>query len=335
MAYEDRDYFREQQGPPKLAFRAPKLGRVTKGLLIGFCVTWFALLFIAAKEDFAAVIELAGKADDNANLLRNLALSPSALLPYEGVSSQPWQILSYVFVPPGVLSMLITCIVTVWLIGGALEEAMGSRRYGLFVLASVIATGVVSALADPFISGNAYSMGFAAPGMALFLGCAALLGDTPSVIGGLKYRTLVFILAGLSILFTAIDYAKVPSRELLHVVPSLPGAVAGCLFGWFGMKVLMNRGLSAPKRDVTPAEEDYLAYAHKLANNNDGKGDDTKVREADERVRVRNTARQQEEQAAVDALLERISKGGISSLSRSEKAFLERVSRRKKEAARR
>jgi hypothetical protein len=92
----------------------------------------------------------------------------------------------------------------------------------------------------------------------------------------------------------------------------------------------------AAKREA--AKEDYLAFASQFADPParamaaEDKTPETTRRERELKRQSKLAVREAEEQEEVDRLLARISSEGINSLGKSERAFLERVSRRKRES---
>ncbi len=329
MGYEDRDYFREQ---PRVGFETPRLGKASK-VLLGLLVFGFLLSIVGgASGSPSRDLQTAGKVP----LVEALSLSSHALLPIGESWPKSWQLLTSALMFNNVVSLLLAAIIGVWLLGSAMERDMGTRNYVKFLIGAQLASAVAAALIDPFL-GNAmtgstmvYSMGIGSLFSAMLAGIAAYRGDQPGLLGW-KIRTWVILLLIVNLVFSITGYRPLTGSKTILVVQSLPGTLAGAAFGWFVLRGMAGRRLVSNGIRRVVKEEDFGAYVRKVSGESEEPSPDT-VRRARDRRRVeRETRRREEEQQALDTLLERISKEGISSLSRSEKAFLERVSKRKRE----
>lgn len=333
MAYYDRDYY--QEDPPGRPVQTPAMGLLTKVLIGVVCagLIWSVILTDSVDAARALAHSLDGEP------IRAIALSPWAFFPSESGAVYPWQVLTSVLIPSGIISAAMTAVIAIWLLGSWLDRALGRRRYGLFLLASVLVTGVASAAIDPLLAplfgrtSGVFSIGSGPVAMAIMMAVGAMMPEARSFFH-IRVRTVTFVLSGIWIMLSFAGYFRDEAdRGLLAVVESLPGMLAGAGFGWFGMKWMMARGkVRVPGQKAREQPEDFLAYARKF----DSKAVQAPTEETRRRVREtkrisKQIQRESEEQAAVDQLLERISASGINSLSRSEKAFLERVSRRKRE----
>lgn len=337
MAYYDRDYFQEEE-PQRRFTQTPSVGPLSKALLIALGVLVIASIPIADSMDAGGVLSK----DPSRELLRMLALSWHAVWPAEGYALSPWQVVTAPLIPADILSAILTGVLGLWLFGCRLEQVLGRRRYGVFLLLAMLLPGIASALVDPLLcevwtgSREVYSLGTGSLTVAIYMGVAAAYPDGMSFFG-LRFVTVSLILVGIAALIAMWGYTGEVSG--VRVVSSLPGMAAGAAFGWYGVKWMAARGMvktvrTAHKKAEGP--EDYLAYARKLrgeelaAGGAEAKSPATSRRERESKRAAKETQRLEEEQQAVDALLARISAEGINSLSKGERAFLERVSKRKR-----
>lgn len=335
MAYYDRDYFQAEQRPR--GPEAPPMGKLSKSLLILLGVLFFISLPIADSANAAAVLT----SHDAPELLRALALSVSTFgIGGEGVA--PWQVITAPLVPAGIFSAIMTAVFGLWLFGCRLEQALGRRRYGLFLLVALPVCGVASAVVDPLVAtlwmeeAELRSLGTLPLTTAIFMAAAAAYPGVKTLFN-LKFTTVAMVCVGLSALLALVGYTE--QVDGVRVVDSLPGMAAGAAFGWYGIKWMARRGMVktvAAKREVE--REDYLAFASQFSGSPakptaaEEKSPETARRERELRRQTKQAVRESEEQEEVDRLLGRISAEGINSLSKGERAFLERVSRRKRES---
>jgi|GEM_PF-6583060 len=323
MGYEDREYFRKEERP---GMKRVSVGPITRALLFALPILYFAVGF--------SVDELGetGKKAAIAEGMRDLVLQGWALIPSAGLGPAPWQILSAPLIQTDLISVLVTCLVSIWFVGSQLEKLMKPRDYLIFLAACAVLPFIPAALIDPLLVEHPVSMGTAPLGMALLFAASRLLGKTPAFFG-LRTSTIVWVIFALNVGFAWFSYreARIPfdAELLIKPIDSVPALLSAAAIGWFGMNWMMKRG-----RVVLAAEEkedDHIAYARQFRVDEDApsagrQAEDVKLREREARERKREN----DEQERVDALLDRISTSGISSLSAKEKRFLERISKKKK-----
>jgi len=338
MAYYDRDYFQEEQRPG--TFQTPSMGRLSKSLAIGLAV--LCVVSIPLADSFSAADAL--RKMTGSPILKDLALTHHVFWPFNGIGPSPWQIITAPLIPSSIISAIMTGVFAIWLIGSQLESALGRRRYGKFLLVAVLLGSLASALIDPLLAGmftntgEVYSLGMVSLSSAIFMGAAAAMPNARTLFS-FKFSTVCFALILLSALMSAWDYTS--GRDGIMVVTSLPGILAGAGFGWYGIKWMDRRGMvrvAGRTAKRTEGPEDYLAYAKRISGEEelvkvgpDARSPATARREREQKRKSKIELREIEEKQAVDELLARISSDGINSLSKSEHAFLERVSRRKRQ----
>lgn len=338
MGIHDREYYRDEGA---VAPR-PKMGRGGKAVMIA------AIALFAAQSLYIGDFLATGRMTlENGGWMAQLALHPWALLPVGGESSgwpAPWQVLTSLAVQGGLIEVAMFCIFGLWLMGSMVESKAGTRLFLLLLAASAVLPAILAALIDPLLAPHGVSFGISHASAGIFVAAWQLYPPVKGK-GAFSFRTFAIILlvvaAGLSA-WTYFPSGRLPGQ--IHVISSLPALLGAAAVGFVFFR------LAAVKRMMPRAEEDFLAALSE--HNTRAKGIDfeaiarggtpglapeealrrQKERDREEKLEAKRKKREQSEQAQLDALLERIGKDGIDSLSRSEKAFLERVSREKRES---
>lgn len=98
------------------------------------------IILLAIAAFFAViVVGMAGEAAVR-TLVGHLVLTPGKALPHE-----PWQMVTYAFMPLGLISLLFS-LLSVWFFGSTLEDERGSRWFGEYFLAATVGGGLVAAV---------------------------------------------------------------------------------------------------------------------------------------------------------------------------------------------
>ena len=236
--------------------------------------------------------------------LRTLAFSPSAAL------VQPWTFVTYMFVHGGLLHLAFNMLM-LFFFGPAVEERMGTRAFlGYYVIAGLggAALSFVIALfapVAPFVGASGAVFGVA-------LAFALHWPDAPIFVFPLpvpiRAKWLVVILATID-LALAVSGANDGVAHLAH----LGGFVAGFLY-------LRGEALLG-QRSRQPRVEPRRSLAPALTRPRSGQ---RRERSAKDRVDAGGQATRASE---LNRLLDKISAGGIESLTPEERRFLHDVSR--------
>jgi membrane associated rhomboid family serine protease len=174
---------------------------------------------------------------DHAYATLHLHLS---LVPYFVVRGQLWQILTYAFLPLGLMGTLFA-LLTLWFVGAMLEDLRSSRwLYELFLTSAIGGALIASALSFTHLLGlSDQSVYFGSwPAIyGLLIAVAVLLGDTEFLFLFIvrikaKYLVAIYILIDIGTLLK--------SRNAFEALIELTGALAGFLF----IRYAPRRGLA-------------------------------------------------------------------------------------------
>ncbi len=299
-----------------------------KALLIAngavFLVTWIATWFGGA----GTVFDL-------------FAFSPSRIW------SRPWGMVTYMFVHAGLWHLLMNALF-IFFFGPPLESRWGSSIFVRFYLICGLG-GVLLG----FAFSDAAIVGASAACYGMMLAFAMIWPNTPVYVWGLfpvKVKWLVIVLMAISFLS-----ASGPSGGGIAHLAHLGGALAGFLMmksGWLPAFATE----APPRRDWGPGAgrrrrrggagsgqrwwvrwwDDVAGRARSGGRKRggrawvvrDGGAGGTAGKERGRQAEVRRTERQRAELDRVDAVLDKISRRGIDSLTVEERELLDRVSRR-------
>lgn len=239
-------------------------------------------------------IFLAGSRSVGGGDLHTLVLDVFAIGPAQWKGWFPlvpvWQLVTYGFLHAG-LSHILMNMLLLYFLGTMLEGVVGSRRFLVFYLATVVVAGFAQLSLGLITAGGGHILG--ASGGVLGVVCAtATLRPTTRVIFilfpiTLKTLALIYVAADVYRLIWEIKGASSGVASLAHLTGAALGFVA-VRKGWIW-------------RDPV-----------------------AKIEEVRER-RAEQTA--VDDQRRLDELLDRIHREGIGSLSPREKAFLKRMSK--------
>ncbi|MCE9599343.1 MAG: rhomboid family intramembrane serine protease [Spirochaetia bacterium] len=169
-----------------------------------------------------------------------------ALLPVEFRDGAVWQPLTAVFLHTGILH-LVFCMVTLWSLGQAVENTLGSMRYGwlCFVTAST------SSLAVIFIQPELEHPGMGTSGLIMgLLGALAVYYPNSTILVfflSMRARTAAIVFGALSILLPLFGIV-----ESISPVNHIAGLIAGVLYARFAL------GLRYGAQNLNPQEDNFL-----------------------------------------------------------------------------
>ncbi len=217
-----------RSGPTTLAL--PPFAGATRRLILITLGVFFA----------AAVLELVLPRGIYAQLYAHLILSPADV-----VHGQIWQLLTYAFLPIGILGTVFAML-TLWFVGSMLEDVRGSRWLVELYLTSAVGGAVLATLiayTRLFRLDPAYFLGVG-PYAALYgllVATAMLMGDQEFLLMFLvrikvKYLVAIYILIDLATLLKQANAFE----ALLH----LSGAVCGFLFVRFASRKGWSQGIT-------------------------------------------------------------------------------------------
>lgn len=202
-----------------------------------------------------------------------------------------WQLVSYGFLHGGPEHLLFN-LLFLYFLGTMLESEIGGRRFLVFYLLSIAIAGACQ-LGLGFLLGNSAPIVGASGGVLAIVCAMATL--RPSM-------RLIFIIVPVTLRTMALIYLAI---ELFRAITQLKGAVSnvasfahlsGALFGYLAVR--RNWIWRDPLAEVEGWRE------------------------------RRSEAREASDEERLDALLQKINREGIHTLSSAERAFLKRVSQR-------
>jgi membrane associated rhomboid family serine protease len=308
MGYQDRDYFREEHTPYLDLIRST---RVCWGIVIVIAVLYFACLFT----------------DDSAQPLRNyLQLDPSAMVQQWQwhrlvtaivVADQPWHLLFALFI--------------LWLVGHELEQLVGGMEFGMEFLAFFLVACILSNLTltlmyyyvgpehaqFPFVPQVA-SFGPAGGALAV-LAWAVMLGPL-RVAHYFMIPMPMWIFGGLVLVLELFFFLQTQPAKIRLAVHGA-SLLFGLAYGWFQWRLL---GWPRAHRQVrSPARRQLTAVLQSPSRRQ--LREEPKVPERDEPL-TRGRAVDEQLEAKLDAVLEKVSQSGMDSLTEEEKNILKRAS---------
>jgi len=327
MGYEDRDYYRER---PRLEFSGA-MGRGTLTLLIIVAAGYFVAVIVGNSLSFvdsrwiAEVFVGDSESAPNARLAYLMfVLTGRDVAPWvNAYTIQPWKIFTSWLVEPTLFSMVLA-LIGVYFVGRAMEDLLGARRLLLAVFALSAISALCAAIVDPLLLPHRISV---------IMGVhAALLGLMTPLCWIYPRDQLIFTFRARSFIAVLI-VAMVGLNAVLAVVSpdaviQSPSQPAFAVLAAAGFTLLLKKRGRLP--NMGGEEDDRASWGRPVYR---PEGEErgsffSPPGEPDAEVKERSTERA--EKAKVDALLEKISRNGIHSLSKSERDFLDSHSRRLK-----
>lgn len=305
MGYQDREYFRESHSPYLDLIRST---RVCWGLVIVIAIGFLATLFTA---------------DTTEPLQEYFRIDPNAM-----IEGWQWQrLLTAVFVTDKPWHLAFA-LVLIWLIGHELEQLVGGVEFLAFFLVATILSNLAVTLAYYYVvpnhglgrfdmaSMNVTSFGPAGPAMAL-MAWAVLLG--PHRVATYLFIPMPMWIVGLLVmifdLFFFMQHQPLAVKLAVHAF-SVPFACAYYFFNWrlTGWRRATRR--MPPQRQLS----NVLQFP---ARRTGTRSDDLPVPTPNTQAR-RSLDEQLE--AKLDAVLEKVSTSGMQSLTEEEKSILKKAS---------
>ncbi len=224
-----------------------------------------------------------------------------------GPEFYPTQILTHIFlvVPPGFfggLHLFFLCLM-LWGFGGDIERLWGPRHFLNLFFAGVIGSVLLGLVAHLSAFGGLSLFGPTGGIAAVLLAYAVLWPDR---------RALFFFVIPLRMRWVILIFAiLIGVSSMVSLLQVLGGALGGALFIYYYLRK-GNRAYAAHVEDRTPTlAERWEEYRKRKRLNK-------KKQEIERRIEMKEE---------VDRLLDKISKQGMKSLSRKEKALLDRASK--------
>jgi membrane associated rhomboid family serine protease len=243
-----------------------------------------------------------------------------ALLPI-GSDFQPWQPLTYMFVHFEFLPHLFMNMLALWMFGMEIENLWGWKKFLLYYLICGFSAGVAHVVVTPLLGQGVPAVGASGAVYGVMIAFAMMYPNRPVYLYLLvpikaKYLIAAFIATDLIL---GVSGAQSGVAHFAH----LGGAAAGALY------ILGDRG-------VLPVRQWWRLTVGQLRNPFSRTGgtmrkDNGGIQEATfYDIRNGRTSKREDEvsQDIIDAILDKISKGGYQSLTDEEKRILNEASRK-------
>jgi membrane associated rhomboid family serine protease len=283
---------------------------VLKALLITNAVVWFVFDF------FLAQFTLNGYPLFTA-LESYLALWP--LGSAHGPGFFPWQLGTYMFLHGGFWHLFFNML-WLWMFGMELEHVWGSRKFLIFYLSCGLGAGVANLIVTTLLGQTAPVVGASGAIMGVLIAFGMLFPDRPIYLYFLlpiRAKYFVALVIGFDLF-----YGVTGTADGVAHFAHLGGAAMGFLFILADRNLIPVRSWFSwlrPRHDVTP---DDTRWRYDDRHVQDAKFYDI---HAGKPPRGKDEEVSQEE---IDAILDKISKGGYQNLTEEEKRILNEASRK-------
>ncbi len=336
MSFEDRDYYRDR---PRLEFSGG-VGSGTMALLVLVIAGYVIGAMLANTISFLDPEWLSRAMPDDgegkfagARLFYGvIVLTDRNVAPWvSGFEAQPWKVLTSWLVEPSLMQMVMSAI-GAYFVGRMYDELVGARRLLAIVAGLSILSALGASLLDPLLLGQRTSiiMGMNAALLGLI---APLIWLFPAEQRILSFPARRFIVVVLGLLLAFGLFSSISGSHSLVASPTQPLFAVAIAAG--GTALLKRRGRLTGLQGAGQ-EDDRASWGKPMYRPDEeqsepkrGLGKLFSLQRA--RVEVEDTPDEAEgERKRVDALLDKISKTGLDSLTKSERKTLDEHSRRMK-----
>lgn len=283
---------------------------VLKALLITNAVVWFVLDFFLPQFTLNGFSLFAA-------LESYLALWP--LGAPHGPGFFPWQLATYMFLHGGFWHLFFNML-WLWMFGMELEHVWGSRKFLIFYLICGLGAGVANLIVTTILGQTAPTVGASGAIMGVLIAFGMLFPDRPIYLYFLlpiRAKYFVALVIGFDLF-----YGVTGTTDGVAHFAHLGGAAVGFLYILADRNLIPVRSWFSrlrPRREEPPygARVNYGGrdvQDAKFYDIHTGKPPETKDDEVSQEV--------------IDAILDKISKGGYQSLTEDEKRILNEASRK-------
>lgn len=233
----------------------------------------------------------------------------------------PWQLLTYMFLHGGFFHLFFN-MVGIWMFGMELEAIWGSRKFLTYYLLCGLGAGVFNLLVAPLLGPGYPTVGASGAVFGILIAFAMLFPNRPIYIYFLLPVPAKYLIAGFIVL--ELFYGVLGTTDGVAHFVHLGGAAVGLLYMLAEKRVLpvgswwerFPGGLKNPFAKEKP----YLWRDGQKVEVQDARFQDLR-RETGRDHQARVT------QEEIDAILDKISKGGYQSLTEKEKQMLNEASK--------
>jgi membrane associated rhomboid family serine protease len=294
---------------------------VIKALMISNVVIWFIFSY------FLQFITLRG--------VRVFAILGDylALWPL-GTDFWPWQLVTYMFMHGGFWHLAFNML-ALWMFGMELENLWGSRKFLLFYLVCGVGAGIANLLVAPLVGQAAPTVGASGAVFGVLIAFGMLFPNRPIYIYFLlpiKAKYFVAAYIGLELF-----YGVTGTTDGIAHFAHLGGAIVGFLFLLVETDLIPLRSLAARLRMSQAArgghDERYRRQEGEIRDAtfydiNTGQPAPGKPASGQPAPGKPASGKDEVNQDVIDAILDKISKGGYQSLTEDEKRILNEASRK-------
>jgi membrane associated rhomboid family serine protease len=281
---------------------------VIKALLISNTVIWVVLGFLLPNFTFHDVPIFAIFSE-------YLALWPL------GPHFWPWQLLTYMFLHGGFWHLFFNML-ALWMFGMELEYTWGSRRFLIYYFTCGVGAGIANLLIAPLFGQAAPTIGASGAVFGILIAFGMLYPDRPIYLYFLlPIKAKYFIAAYIGL---ELWYGVTGTNQGIAHVAHLGGAAVGLLF------ILAERNSFRFRRWMKRLDGFALRRGPPQSDSS-WRGEESDIHEAqfyDISGGWKRDEKKEVTQEDVDAILDKISKGGYQSLTEDEKRILNEASKK-------
>ena len=279
---------------------------VIKALLFINVALWFVLDFFLAQFTIGGV-PIFGIFSEY------LALWPL------GINFWPWQLLTYMFIHGGFWHLFFNML-ALWMFGMELENTWGSKKFLLFYLVCGVGAGVANLFVAPMLGQAAPTVGASGAVFGVLIAFGMLFPDRPIYLYFLlpvKAKYFIAVYIGLELF-----YGVTGTTDGVAHFAHLGGAAVGFIFLLSDMNLIpVRRWWSRIRR-----EGKYSALGDERWSRRESEIHEAKFFD----IHSGGPPEEDKEpsQEVIDAILDKISRGGYQSLTDEEKRILNEASKK-------
>ncbi len=299
-------------------YRPPSLGGlrffppIIKVLLISNVAIWLLVDFFLAPFTFEGV-----RIGGGSGLITYfLALWPL------GTNFWPWQILTYMFLHGGFMHLFFNML-ALWMFGMEVENTWGSKRFAIYYLLCGIGAAITNLFVAPLIGQTAPTVGASGAVFGVLIAFGMMFPDRPIYLYFLlPIKAKYFIAAYIGL---ELFYGVTGTSDGIAHFAHLGGAAVGFAYMVVAMGLVPFRSWWSRLR---PGSRDVFSTGGHVYRRGSGPGEIHEAKFYD--INSGKTSDREEEvtQSVIDAILDKISKGGYQSLSEEEKRILNEASKK-------
>ena len=239
-----------------------------------------------------------------------------------GPNFWPWQLFTYMFMHGG-FGHIFFNMLALWMFGMELENTWGSKKFAVFYLLCGVGAGLTNLLAGPLLGQGLPTVGASGAVFGVLIAFGMMFPDRPVYVYFLlpvkaKYFITVFFLLELF-------YGVTGTTDGVAHFAHLGGAVVGFAYmlselGVIPIRTWWNRARSDISYTSGPRERTFRTPR--------GAGDVRDAEFYDIGSGKSTPSDNSVDQEVIDAILDKISKGGYQSLSENEKRVLNEASKK-------